>query len=140
MIDASVAVKWHLRDEDHVDRADRVLQRFANGQLELVAPNYIRYEFASAVAMATVGRAPRLTYRQGRQAIEQFLALAIPTRDSPELIADAYELVHQYVCALYDALYLALARRFRLTLITADREFHQRVRSLRTVVWIGNYR
>lgn len=83
MIDASVAVKWHLRDEAHVDRADRILQRFVSGHLELLAPDYIRYEFASAVARATVGRTPRLTYQQGRQAIERFLALAIPTRDNP---------------------------------------------------------
>lgn len=48
--------------------------------------------------------------------------------------------MHQYGCALYDALYLALAQRFRLRLITADRDFYQRVRSLPAVVWIGNHR
>jgi len=51
----------------------------------------------------------------------------------------AYPLVHQYDCALYDALYLALAQQLALPFVTADRRLYERIRHLSYAVWIGDY-
>ena len=52
VVDASVAVKWHLRDEDDVDAADLVLDDFQDGRTELVAPSHFRFEIPSAILNA----------------------------------------------------------------------------------------
>ena len=58
VVDASVAVKWHLGDEEHADQAVQLLQRFAQGDVELLAPTQIRYEVPSAITAATLGTTP----------------------------------------------------------------------------------
>lgn len=139
VVDASVAVKWLVRDEEHTDKARLLLRRFGQGETALVVPGHLRYEVSSAVTAATLGRAPRLQPEEAREAIEEFLALPLETMDTNEHILLAYSLVHQYGCAFYDALYLALSQRLSAPLITADRRFYQRVQSVSGIVWLGDY-
>ena len=75
VVDASVAAKWHLTDEENTEQARSLLPRFGHGELELWAPEQIRYEVPSAITAATIGKRPRITQEQGREAIEEFLAL-----------------------------------------------------------------
>jgi predicted nucleic acid-binding protein len=139
VVDASVAVKWHLSDEEDAEAAALLLTRFSEQAVDLVAPDQIRYEVPNAIAVATIGQNPRLTPEQGREALEEFLGLGLPTVADNELISEAYPLVHQYGIAFYDALYLALAERLAIPLITADRRLYNRVRQLPSVIWIGDY-
>jgi predicted nucleic acid-binding protein len=139
VVDASVAAKWYLPDEDDVAIARDLLVRFAAGELALVAPDVIRHEVASAITVATLGRSPRLTVQAGEDAILDFLSTGIRTVADDALSRDAYHLVHQHGCALYDALYLALAERLRLPFIMADRRLHQRIGHLPNVFWLGDY-
>jgi predicted nucleic acid-binding protein len=139
VVDASVAVKWHLSDEEDAEAAVELLTRFGEGDIELVAPDQIRYEVPNAIAVATIGQAPRLSQEQGREAIGEFVGLGLPTIADNELVTAAYPLVHQYGIAFYDALYLALALRLSIPLITADRRLYNRLRQLPGVIWIGDY-
>lgn len=59
-------------------------------------------------------------------------------RDS-DLILAAYPLVHRYGCALYDALYLAVAQRLGARLITADHKLYRMIGDTPHVLWIGDY-
>jgi predicted nucleic acid-binding protein len=140
VVDASVAVKWHLNDEEHAQEAARLLTRFSQGELVLVAPDHIRYEVPSAITVATRGSQPHLTVQQGQEAIAEFLALGLTTIGTDDLILAAYPLVHQYVIALYDALYLALALRLQCSFVTADRKLYQRIKQLPAAVWITDHR
>lgn len=139
VVDASVATKWHLSGEGHTDEARLILRRFSQGQAQLLAPSHIRYEVPSAITAATLGRKPRITHQQGREAVEEFLSLDLQTFDTAELIIKAYLLVHQYHCSFYDALYLALAQDLQVPLITADRKFYEQTRQLPNIIWIGDY-
>lgn len=139
VVDASVVAKWHLKDEDYAAESVLLLTQFGQGRVELIAPTHINYEVASAITVATVGQNPRLSQTEGREAIEEFLSLGIQTVADPELVLEAYPLVHHYGCALYDALYLALAQRLQIPLVNADRRLHQRIGQLPEVIWIGDY-
>lgn len=139
VVDASVAVKWHLTDEENSVEAAVLLARFSENQVELIAPDHIRSEVPNAIAVATLGQTPRLTEEQGREAIEEFLSLGVPTVGGDQLVRDAYPLVHRYGLAFYDALYVALAQQLSASLITADRALYQRTRPLPWIVWIGDY-
>src|SRR2546421_8891459 len=107
VVDASVAAKWHLTDESDVDEALYLLERFANGEIALWAPEQIRYEVPSAITAATLGQHPRLSRDVARQAIEHFLALGLTTVDYAEIMVPAFDLVHEHRCAICEALYLA---------------------------------
>lgn len=139
VVDASVAVKWHLTGEGHTHEARLILRRFSEGQTQLLAPSHIRYEVPSAIMAATIGRNPRITVEQGRQAIEEFLSLDLQTFDAAELVVEAYLLGHRHHSSFYDALYLALARDLQVPLITADRKFYQQISQLPNAFWIGDY-
>jgi predicted nucleic acid-binding protein len=139
VVDASVAAKWHLTDEEFSDEAIAVLRNASEGRLALLAPDQIRYEVASSIAVATRGQHPRLSQEDGQRAIEEFLATDILLESDGDLILDAYRLVHQFGCAMYDALYVALAAREGIDFITADARLFQRVKDLPFVMWIGDY-
>lgn len=139
VVDASVVVKWHLQDEEYVIPSLKLLDQFAAGHVDLLAPAQIRYEVSSAITVATCGGAPRLTADQGLEAIEEFLALGLTTISDNEVIHSAYGLVHQYDVAFYDALYLACAITLNCPLVTADYRFYQRIRTLPSALWIGDY-
>jgi predicted nucleic acid-binding protein len=89
--------------------------------------------------VATIGRNPRLTSDEGREALEEFLGLAVPTIADDNLIREAYPLVQSYGCAFYDALYLALAQRLGISFITADHKLYERIRWLPSALWLGDY-
>lgn len=140
VVDASVAVKWYLPEgEDDLDAARLVLDRFSAGALDLVAPDLLLYEVASAVTVATIGRHPRLTAALGDLAIDRFLGLELRIAEAAGLLPAAYALVHRHGCALYDASYLALAQRLGIRFITADRKLHRRIGDLPEVLWLADY-
>ncbi|MGI8551991.1 MAG: type II toxin-antitoxin system VapC family toxin [Dehalococcoidia bacterium] len=139
VVDASVAVKWYFQDEEHAEQAQQVFERFVTGDMELFAPDYIRYEVPAVLSVATRGRQPRFSPEEGRGAIEDFSRLGIPTYNSTRLLLDAYPLIHRYDIALYDALYLALAERLSLPLITADRRCYLRMSSHPSALWIASW-
>lgn len=71
--------------------------------------------------------------------IAAFLRLAIPIRGGDDLIEEAFPLVHRYAVALYDALYLALAIRLSLPMITADARFCRRGQHTERAIWLGDW-
>jgi predicted nucleic acid-binding protein len=139
VVDASVAVKWYLLEEDDADRAESLLDAFDRGGVELIAPYHIRYEVASVVTSASLGRQPRLSREQATLAVAEFLSLGITTIVDLDLIPDAFALVHLHGCAFYDALYLALAQRLELPFVTADRKLLRRIDHLPGVLPLSDF-
>jgi predicted nucleic acid-binding protein len=139
VVDASVAVKWHLRDEQDADIAVRVLADFRDGRSFLLAPDHIRYEVPSAIRNAI--RTGRMTAEQGRAAITDFHGWQIPTVSDDALIRAGYEQALLFGCSLYDGLYLALAEIVACPLIYADNHLRNALGTkFRRALWLGDYR
>src|SRR5688500_10571482 len=49
VIAASIATKWHLQGEDHLELALSILNDFLAGRIDLLAPQYLRYEVSRAI-------------------------------------------------------------------------------------------
>lgn len=139
VVDASVAAKWHLPEagEEHAARALALLAQFQTGKLTLIAPRHIRFEVPSALTVAAAQS--RITIAHAQTAIDDFLNLALPTFDDTPLLSAAFPLVTQYRIAFYDAVYLALAQREHVRLITADRKCYNRISHLSDVLWLGDW-
>ena len=118
VIDASVAVKWHLLDETDVGAADAVLKDFRAGWIELIAPAHFRVEVVSAIRRAVrLGRLPR---DEARPAVEEFLSWRIETTASERRVLAAFNRSISTGCSLYDGLYVALSQATGSRLIHAD--------------------
>ena len=112
VVDASIAAKW-LIDEEDSDLAAQLLVE------DLIAPAILRLECVSAVLKRL--RMGELREGQVRQRISEIDRLPIRFHDVDE--AEAVELAIRLRHPVYDCLYLALARRQGVQLITADARF-----------------
>jgi predicted nucleic acid-binding protein len=122
VVDASVAVKWHLRDEQFTSQADALLAGFRDGRWNLAAPESLRYEVAGAMRKAV--RMHRLTREQGRAAITGFLGWNVPVVASDTLLLAAYDYSWRFGCSYYDGLYLALSDSMECPFVYADSRLH----------------
>ena len=119
VIDASVVAKWYLKDEEFVEQADRVLDRYLDGTARLTTPHFTRYELANAVTRAA--REGRVTENDASAAVLDFSGLGLAQdTDSDERLASSLQIATRLGVSFYDALYLALAEELRVGLVTAD--------------------
>ena len=116
VVDASVAVKWLVKEE-YSTAADRLL----DGSHELYAPRLMASE---------VGNALWRKVRMGEMERSQAggLAAAIPEMaviwiEDEGICSDAVRLSLALDRPVYDCVYLALAHRIGATLVTADARF-----------------
>ncbi len=116
VVDASVAVKWLVAEED-ADIADRLA---ASGQ-ELHAPRLM----ASEVANTLWRKAQQGQIKRAEAGAGMALLTDMPVRwNGDETVgADAVRLALSLDHPVYDCVYLALAHRIGATVVTADRRF-----------------
>jgi predicted nucleic acid-binding protein len=123
VLDASVTVKWFASEPGSA--AARSLVRGAEA---LVAPELTQVEVASALVKKAIGRT--LSSKEAHEALTLWFE-AIQDGDivllpDADYLAAASELALQLAHPLADCLYLALAERLGVALITADRAFARR--------------
>jgi predicted nucleic acid-binding protein len=138
VVDASVAAKWYLRDEEHAAPSLALLHSYQQGVTALTAPHFIRYEVARSLLRA--GQEARLSEEDARQQLEHFLSLEIHMEEDPDsrLLA-AHALSRDLRVGFYDALYLALAEEAGFRFVTADAQLYRRVcDEVPYVTWIGD--
>lgn len=136
VVDASVALKWALDDEEAVEQAVALRDDGLRGFFRMVAPALWSYEVANGLLVAA--RRRRLTFAQGARALPSLHALGVQfTEPEP---GEAFAFAHQYQVAVYDAAYLAVAIRLDAELWTGDRKFYEATfAKVRSVRWIGDY-
>jgi len=139
IVDASVAIKWYVRDEIDADKAIAMLLDYENGKVKLIVPSLFYYETANAVNTAAIRR--RITEDEGQDIIRDLLAMDLITLADAKLIHSAYFYARQYKISVYDASYLAFAKERNIPIYTADRGFYNTVKNKeRLVKWIGDYK
>ena len=121
VLDASVVVKWWFSEDDVVlaNAARTFLKAYSAGDLEIHAPDLLFAEVGNVLWKATRLRDwPPLA---ARQAIKDLVGLGLSSHSMSGLLPGAFELAAAYGITVYDASYLALARRLGLPCYTADR-------------------
>lgn len=127
VVDASVVVDWVAPDPDlAAGPARRWLATLSRSGESLVGPRLLREEVGNALLTGVRRRRWSGAQADGAYALLQQLPLA--ERDGPADRDRAYELARRYdEHPLYDLVYVALAERLRLTLVTADARLLSRV-------------
>lgn len=119
VLDASVATKWFLNDEENAAEADWLLQSFRDGRIDLVAPDHIRYEVPNAIRNAI--RTRRVSENEGIEAVDEFFSWGIRVVAADDIIVAGMSMALRFDCALYDGVYLALAETLNSDLVYADK-------------------
>ena len=113
VVDASVVIKWFV-PEIHSEAACRLLSA-AN---EYVAPELLFPELGNVIWKKV--RRGELTDVQGERLAADLATVAIETVPTRGLLVDAYGLATATGLTVYDSMYLALAVRLGIELVTAD--------------------
>jgi predicted nucleic acid-binding protein len=138
VVDASLAVKWVLR-EPHTEEALALADEWAATETKPTAPCLLLIEVTNVLhRRAALGQ---LSPTQTRQLLAGFLSLGIEVRESPQIHLRALELAQELQRpAVYDTHYLALADILKCDLWTADERFFNSVKGRQPrVKWLGGY-
>jgi predicted nucleic acid-binding protein len=133
VLDASVAVKWVLREE-HGGTARRVLATKA-----LIAPHLLWAEVGNMLWKRQ--RRRESSVEEVRHMLAEVQRLPVRTFAHWPLLAAAVDLAISLDQTVYDCLYLALAEKRNSVMVTADRRFHDAVCAsfwADRIVWIGD--
>lgn len=118
VIDASVALKWFLTEEDS-QGADALFDAFLRSRAELLAPDVLLLEVANALWKQTA----LLKLLRSEEAISifhDFIALPLNLQPSNPLASRALNLAVKFQHPVYDMLYCALAIENDCEFVTAD--------------------
>jgi len=119
VVDASVAVKWILVEEDrepHRDRAIDMLQAIRAGRIEVVQPIHWLAEVAAVIT--------RVAPQVSGDALALLHAMELPTLDELQVYVRACELAAGLDHHVFDTLYHAVALSLPdASLVTADERY-----------------
>lgn len=134
VIDASVIVKWVLRNparEPDSDRAFAVLDAVRNGRLEPLQPPHWLAEVAAVVS--------RLQPELADDAIDLLDAMEIPVSNEVTVYKRAAALAVRLDQHLFDTLYHALALEHQGLFISADGRYYNKARGLGHIVYLADW-
>lgn len=126
VLDASVAVKWLLPEEDS-EKARHVFSEWNAGRIDLVAPSLLPAEAASALWKKV--RKKEVDKGRAAQLFWEFQHLNVPLVPADGLVFSALDFAFLYGHPVYDCIYVALAVRERCRLLTADDAIVRRFRN-----------
>jgi predicted nucleic acid-binding protein len=140
VLDASVALKWAVPSAQETLTLESVhlLKRYADGEINFLVPD---------IFWAEVGNVLWKGVRQRRwpQAIAERAALEMRTCNfftvsSLDLLEDALKIAFANDRGVYDCLYVALAIKSNVEMITADERLANALAARLPVKWLGAFR
>lgn len=137
VIDCGVAVKWFV-DEDFSDQARLLFIRHENGEVDLIAPEFILAEIGNVIWKKHLFQG--MTQQDAQWVIDTLNRSTVQLTPAIHLIQDAYQIAVNYRRSVYDSLYLALSQREGCPFVTADQKLVNAVSPhIKNVIWLGDY-
>ena len=140
VIDASVLIKFYV-PEILSDRAERLLAKVGNKDIDLLAPDLIYPE--AGTILWKKQRLKELTHSEAEEITDAILSLPLMIEASKSLLPLAVDIAIACGITVYDASYLSLAKVYETTLITADRKLVDILAKTDlkvSVIWLGSYK
>ena len=137
VLDASVAAKWVLPSENEqlVDQALRLFERYSDDQLQFVVPDLFWPEFGNIVWKAV--RQGRISASSAAVAIAEMHGREFSTIPSKVLLDDAFIIANAFGRSVYEAMYVALAVARNTEFVTADERLASALAARLPVKWLG---
>ena len=138
VVDASVALKWYLDDEELGTKAINILTLYVSGDINIFAPSLIEYEVMDGLKIAQ--KRGRIDKNTIQTAIEGFFNLEIKVYNVSHLFHKTLDIMNSCDISSYDASYLALAENEKTPFVTADKVLYNKVRKkLKYIKWLEEF-
>lgn len=135
VLDASVAIKWFVREEDR-DRALVIRRHHVEGSILLSAPDLLTYEVCNALRYS-----PEFEEEDVETAAEALLDFKMElVQPSRSLMRKAVRDSYRYDIILYDGVYVTLAEVLGKQLITADERLYRKTEASGRTVLLSSKR
>lgn len=135
VLDASVVIKWLLRDPEReaaTDQATALMENIVAGRLAVVQPFHWLAEVAAVLCRLSPGSAAADILR--------IQALHLPTVSEPKIMQCACELAVRHRAHVFDTLYHAVALETPdATLVTADQRYLRATRRVGNIVPLADW-
>lgn len=128
VVDASVVLKWFLPEPDSA-AADLLLEKFLNDEVELLAPDLMLVEAASALWKRVIIRR-ELSADEATLIYRDLLTLPLSLSPSGTVAEAALQVALKHNHSVYDALYCALAIQRQCDFVTADQTLANKLHSV----------
>ena len=135
VVDASVAIKWFIDDDDteaNIDQATQLLIAAQRGDALFLQPPHWVSEIAAVLA--------RLTPKTASRSVTAILALEfVKTANEPNHYQQAISLAFELDHHLFDRFYHAIALESKGTLITADERYFKKAKRLGSILMLNDF-
>jgi len=123
VLDASVAAKWFLDDEELVEIAREFLIRFLKREIVFYAPSILKYEIGHLLTRA-YRTGERVTKKECEKAYKIFCTLPIKFYHLTDLQREkALNFANRYYRGFYDSCYLILAQEIKCRWLVSERRY-----------------
>lgn len=118
VIDASILIQAHVREQHSEDVLAFLRQLERPNKLELHVPEFCLLECTNVIWKHV--RLHGMPVEYARQAVQQLMQLPLTVQPTIEHLPAALDIGLEHGLAIYDSLYLALARALSVPLLTDD--------------------
>jgi predicted nucleic acid-binding protein len=140
VIDASVLIKFYV-PEILSDKAEELLNRVAQGDVMLLAPDLIYPEVGNILWKKQ--RKKELTRSEVEEITDAIISLPLKIEASKLLLPLAMDIGIAYPITVYDAIYISMARVYETKMMTADRKLVDATAKTELkeyVAWLGSHK
>lgn len=135
VVDTSVVLKWFVKENEAlVEQAELLWHQIANGQIDCVIPDLLIYELGNALLYSK-----KLPSQEIQGYYEEFFSLGLTMiRIDSSLIHETTSIAKQYAITIYDAVFVAVAQKYGIYLISAHPKHHGKIKD-GTVILLKDY-
>jgi predicted nucleic acid-binding protein len=134
VLDASVLLKVPLVEEDS-PKAHKIMNKKDNFELSILVPDIFRYEFLQKMTREAGKEGANQAYYEITERQVSIIPLAQDIISGIQKIMD-----HHPKVAFYDAAYHALAKAYRVDLITADEAYYEKTKALGNIKLLKDFK
>ena len=121
VIDTSVIVKWYIK-EANTSKALTYLEKYKENKIDILLPSVAALELANALYFSA-----KLNNKILRKFLNNFYNLAFQIYPlNLDFILDTQITMQGFDIAIYDSLFVTLAKNENCKLITADKKHHKK--------------
>lgn len=137
VIDSGIVVKW-ITDEPDSESASSILDKYAEKEIKLFAPDLIFSEIGNVIWRKTTFE--NFAVSDAENAIDSLNEIVIQTISSFSLFESAFLIAINHKRTFYDSLYLAASNHLGCRFVTADERLYNSTRtSFPNIVLLSNW-
>lgn len=122
VVDASIILAWLLPDERE-EIVNRIFAAYRQKKSRIYAPKLLVYELINGLKSAILRK--RIDWLKAKRAIEVFRQMKFELIDQSGEEVNILKLANKLNLSVYDASYVALARKLKVKLLSLDKRLQK---------------